>query len=153
MIAVIQRVTSASVTVDQAVTGAIGKGFMILLGVCEEDLPIHAKTMAEKVANLRIFCDENDKMNLSLLDIGGEVLVVSNFTLCADTSHGRRPSFVKAKNPDEANDLYELFMSHLKQMGVTKVQSGVFGASMAVSIQNDGPVTIILNTNDWKIKV
>ncbi|MBR4868115.1 MAG: D-tyrosyl-tRNA(Tyr) deacylase [Clostridia bacterium] len=152
MKAVIQRVSSASVIADGIPTGDIAQGYMILLGVVEEDTEAHARVMAEKVANLRIFTDENDKMNLSLLDIKGEALVVSNFTLCADTSHGRRPSFIGAKKPVEANTLYELFMAELKKQGVTKVASGVFGADMKVTIENDGPVTILLNTDDWKIK-
>ncbi len=152
MIAVIQRVSSASVVAEGIPTGAIGEGYMILLGVAENDSEEHAKLMAEKVAHLRVFNDENDKMNLSLLDVNGEALVVSNFTLCADTSHGRRLSFVGAKKPQEANELYVLFMDELKRHGVVKVESGVFGADMQVNIQNNGPVTILLNTNDWKIK-
>lgn len=152
MKAIIQRVTSASVIADGVPTGEINQGFMILLGVCQEDTDAHAKLMAEKVANLRIFCDENDKMNRSLLDVNGGALVVSNFTLCADTSHGRRPSFVGAKEPGEADRLYHLFMETLKQQGVSSVQAGVFGADMQVSLVNDGPVTIILNTDDWKLK-
>ena len=152
MKAVLQRVSSAHVVADGIDTGDIGQGLMILLGVAEEDTLAHGKIMAEKVANLRIFTDENDKMNLSLLDIHGEALVVSNFTLCADTSHGRRPSFIGAKKPVEANMLYESFMDELKKQGVHKVESGVFGADMNVSIENDGPVTIILNTDDWKMK-
>ena len=153
MRAVIQRVTSAKVVADGVLSGEIEKGFMVLLGVEEADTEAHAKVMAEKVANLRIFTDENDKMNLSLLDIDGGALVVSNFTLCADTSHGRRPSFIGAKHPTEANELYEFFMSELKRCGVSRVEAGVFGAHMQVSIENNGPVTIILDTDDWKIKV
>ncbi len=153
MKAIIQRVSSAAVAVDGKQVGAIDKGFMILLGVAAEDTEQHARVMAEKIANLRIFTDENDKMNLSLLDVQGEALVVSNFTLCADTSHGRRPSFIGAKRPEEANVLYELFMAELKRLGVSKVACGVFGASMQVSIENCGPVTLILNTDDWKIKL
>ncbi len=153
MKAIIQRVSSAAVAVDGTQVGAIDKGFMILLGVGSEDTEQHARVMAEKIANLRIFTDENDKMNLSLLDVQGEALVVSNFTLCADTSHGRRPSFIGAKRPEEANVLYELFMAELKRLGVSKVACGVFGASMQVSIENNGPVTLILNTDDWKIKL
>jgi D-tyrosyl-tRNA(Tyr) deacylase len=152
MKAVIQRVSSAKVVAEGVLTGEIGQGLMILLGVVEEDTKKHAKVMAEKIANLRIFRDENDKMNLSLLDIGGQALAVSNFTLCADTSHGRRPSFIAAKNPQEANELYEYFMECLRGEGVSKVDAGVFGAHMDVTIENDGPITIILNTDDWKIK-
>jgi D-tyrosyl-tRNA(Tyr) deacylase len=152
MKAVIQRVSSAKVMSDGVLTGEIGQGLMILLGVVEEDTQAHARIMAEKISNLRIFRDENDKMNLSLLDINGQALVVSNFTLCADTSHGRRPNFIAAKRPEEANALYEYFMSCLKEQGVCKVDAGVFGAHMDVTIENDGPVTIILNTDDWKMK-
>jgi len=152
MIAVVQRVLSAKVIADGIKTGEIGNGLMILLGVHENDTECHAKIMAEKVANLRIFCDDADKMNLSLLDVSGHALVVSNFTLCADTSHGRRPYFASAKNPDEANELYKLFLQQLEQCGVSSVQAGVFGADMLVSLDNDGPVTLILNTDDWKIK-
>ncbi len=152
MKAIIQRVSSASVIADGIPTGNIGNGYMVLLGVAADDREEHARVMAEKVANLRVFTDDEDKMNRSLLDIHGEALVVSNFTLCADTSHGRRPYFGGAKQPDEANVLYELFMSCLKEQGVAKVEAGVFGADMQVSLVNDGPVTIILNTDDWKIK-
>ena len=152
MKAVIQRVSFAKVIADGILTGEIGQGYMILLGVVEDDTEAHARLMAEKVAYLRIFTDENDKMNLSLLDVKGAALVVSNFTLCADTSHGRRPNFIGAKKPIEANKLYEMFMDELRKQGVSKVESGVFGADMKVSIENDGPVTILLNTDDWKMK-
>ncbi len=152
MKAVVQRVLSASVTVNGAECGAIGPGLMILLGVEEKDVPSDAALMAEKVAHLRIFCDENDKMNRSLLDVAGGALVVSNFTLCADTHHGRRPSFIQAKQPDLANEYYERFKQCLAGLGVSPVASGIFGADMQVELVNDGPVTIILNTDDWKRK-
>ncbi len=152
MKAVLQRVSSAKVVADGVLTGDIGEGLMILLGVAQEDTTAHARIMAEKIANIRIFTDDNDKMNLSLLDIQGDALVVSNFTLCANTSHGRRPEFLSAKKPVEANELYEYFMQELRKQGVSKVDSGVFGADMKVTIENDGPVTILLNTDDWKVK-
>lgn len=150
MKAVLQRVSRASVTADGAFQGQIGQGLMILLGVAAEDTAAQADLMAEKTANLRIFSDENDKMNLSLLDVKGGALVVSNFTLCADTGHGRRPSFIGAMAADDANALYERFVAGLRTRGVSPLVTGVFGADMAVSLTNDGPVTIILNTDDWK---
>ena len=150
MIAVLQRVSSAAVISDGVLTGKIEQGLMILLGVYADDSAHQVKVLADKVAHLRIFSDENDKMNRSLLDIGGSALVVSNFTLCADTGHGRRPSFINAKEPAAAKQLYLEFLDALKEQGVSKVDAGVFGADMRVSIENDGPVTIILNTDDWK---
>ncbi len=150
MKAILQRVTGASVISDGVKTGEIGHGLMILLGVSQGDTEKEMKTLAGKTANLRIFCDENDKMNLSVLDVKGSALVVSNFTLCADTSHGRRPSYTNAMEPKIAKDLYLKFLEELKLEGINKVEAGVFGADMKVSIENDGPVTIILNTDDWK---
>ena len=150
MRAVIQRVAHAKVVVDGSVRGEIGQGFLVLLGVGEGDTEKEAKTMAEKVANLRIFTDENDKMNLSLLTVDGSALVISNFTLYGDTSHGRRPSFFGAAAPDSANALYEKFCELLKEQGVKQVEKGVFGAHMEVSLLNNGPVTMILDTKDWK---
>ena len=119
-----------------------------MLGVKQGDTEKEADFLASKVANLRVFSDENDKMNLSLLDIGGEALVISNFTLYADCSHGRRPSFINAEKPDKANELYEYFCSKLKEQGVVSVEKGEFGADMKVSLLNDGPVTIILDTEE-----
>ncbi len=110
------------------------------------------KLMAKKTAELRIFCDENDKMNLSVRDIDGEILVVSQFTICADVSHGRRPSFTPSASPDIAEKLYEKYVAELKNLGVKKVETGSFGASMAVELLNDGPVTILFNTDEWKRK-
>ncbi len=150
MKAILQRVSSARVISDGVLTGEIGQGLMILLGVSQGDTEKEMKILAEKTANLRIFSDENDKMNLSVLDVKGEALVVSNFTLCADTSHGRRPSYTNAMEPKTAKELYLKFLDELKNQGVSKVDAGVFGADMKVSIENDGPVTIILNTDDWK---
>lgn len=150
MKAVIQRVTKAKVTVEGEVTGEIGTGFLVLLGVTEDDTEKEMKLLAKKVSEIRIFTDENDKMNLSLDKVDGEVLVVSQFTLCADLSHGRRPSFIKSAKPDIANDLYEKFCEELRTLGVRKVATGIFGADMKVELLNDGPVTIIMNTDDWK---
>ncbi len=150
MKAVIQRVTRASVTVDGNVTGEIGKGFLVLLGVVDGDGEEEMKLLAKKVAQIRIFTDENDKMNLSLDKVDGEVLVVSQFTLCADVSHGRRPSFIGSAPPAIANELYEKFCDELVSYGVKKVAKGIFGADMAVELINDGPVTIIMNTDEWK---
>ncbi|MDD6022271.1 MAG: D-aminoacyl-tRNA deacylase [Acutalibacteraceae bacterium] len=152
MKAVIQRVSHARVTVDGRVTGEIKSGYLILLGVVEGDTEEEMRLLAKKTAELRIFRDENDKMNLSLLDVGGEALVVSQFTLCADVSHGRRPSFTGSAKPEAANDLYIKFCRELKALGVKNVQTGEFGAHMAVELLNDGPVTILFNTDEWKKK-
>ena len=150
MKAVIQRVKSSSVKVDGEIVGQVGHGYLVLLGVMEGDTKAHAELMAKKTAALRIFCDENDKMNKSVLDIDGEILVVSQFTLCADTSHGRRPSFISSAKPDIAEDLYLKYCQELLSLGVKKVATGEFGADMKVELLNDGPVTIIMDTNDWK---
>ena len=150
MKAVIQRVTRASVTVEGKITGEIKNGFLVLLGVMDGDTEEEMKLLAKKVSEIRIFEDENGKMNLSLDKIGGEVLVVSQFTLCADLSHGRRPSFINSAPPAIANELYEKFCEELRNLGVSKVAQGVFGAEMAVELLNDGPVTIIMNTDEWK---
>lgn len=150
MKAVIQRVLNAKVTVDNTVTGEIGKGFLVLLGVMNTDTEEEMKLMAKKVAQLRVFEDENEKMNLSLDQIGGSVLVVSQFTLCADVSHGRRPSFIMSAPPEKANRLYEAFVRELHTWGIENVQTGIFGADMAVELLNDGPVTIIMDTDEWK---
>ena len=147
MKAVLQRVSSAKVEIDGKIIGKIGKGLMILLGVVQGDGVDEADFLAEKAAGLRIFEDENGKMNQSLLDIQGEMLVVSNFTLCADARHGRRPSFTNAAAPAEAKSLYERFIAASKDT-VLPVQTGEFGADMLVSIENDGPVTIILDTTE-----
>ena len=150
MKAIIQRVSSASVNIDGSVYNAIREGYVILLGVADGDTEAEARLLAEKTAYLRIFCDENDKMNRSLLDVGGQVLVISNFTLCADTSHGRRPSFINAMEPQTAEELYIKYMEFLKEQGVKTVVSGQFGADMKVTLTNDGPITIILDTKEWK---
>ena len=145
---VLQRVSFANVEINKEIKGKCDKGCLVLLGVKQGDTEKEADFLASKVANLRVFSDENDKMNLSLLDIGGEALVISNFTLYADCSHGRRPSFINAEKPDKANELYEYFCSKLKEKGVTSVEKGEFGADMKVSLLNDGPVTIILDTEE-----
>ncbi len=149
MRAVVQRVTKSSVSVDGEIKGSIGKGFNVLLGVMQGDGEEQAELLAAKIAKLRVFEDENCKMNKSILDIGGEILVISQFTLCADIKKGNRPSFTDSAAPDEANRLYEFFCSKLLENGVSKVETGVFAADMAVEISNDGPVTIIMDTDIW----
>ena len=146
MRAVIQRVSRAKVTVKSAVSGEIADGLMILLGVSREDPPAVAAALAEKAANLRIFEDENDKMNRSLLDVKGAALVVSQFTLYGDARGGRRPSFIAAAPPDQAKVLYESFCEALRQLGVA-VATGIFQAMMSVELVNEGPVTILLDSD------
>ena len=143
MIAVIQRAASASVVADGVQAGKCEKGLFVLLGVVDGDCEKDAEVLSAKVSKLRIFTDENDKMNLSVKDISGSVLVVSNFTLGADVSHGNRPSFTPAAHPSVAEPLYEYFCKCLENEGVP-VEKGVFGAHMDVTLLNDGPVTIIL---------
>ena len=150
MKAILQRVTFAEVKVDGNTVGKIDNGFLILLGVAEGDTEKEADALSAKVATLRVFTDENDKMNLSLADIDGEVLVISNFTLYADCSHGRRPNFMKAAKPDIAEPLYEYFCKKMLDNGVRKVEKGIFGADMKVSLLNDGPDTIDIDTRDLK---
>ena len=150
MKAVYQRVTEASVTVEGERIANIGNGVLLLVGVCEGDTQQEAQVLAKKVAELRVFCDENDKMNLSVLDIGGSVLAVSQFTLCASTARGRRPDFFGAAKPDIAKPLFDYFVDCLRQNSVTDVQTGEFGADMQVRLLNDGPVTILLDTDTWK---
>ncbi len=150
MKAIIQRVSSAYVQTEGKTVGSIGAGFLVLLGVEHDDDERHARALAEKISGLRVFTDENDKMNLSLGDIDGSVLVISNFTLCADCSHGRRPSFIAAARPEKAEPLYEYFCGIIRGKGI-RVENGVFGADMQVSLVNDGPVTIDINSKDLKI--
>jgi D-tyrosyl-tRNA(Tyr) deacylase len=140
---VVQRVSEAAVTVGDEVAGRIGRGLVALIGVADDDGEEEARFLANKVANLRIFADQEGKFNLSALDVVGEILVVSQFTLYGDASKGRRPSFVKAAPPKIAEPLIESFVSFLKKEGI-RVETGVFGAMMMVEIHNDGPVTIIL---------
>jgi D-tyrosyl-tRNA(Tyr) deacylase len=143
---VLQRVKRASVTVDGRVVGEIEKGIMILIGVTDTDTEADADYIAEKTVNARIFTDSEDKMNLSLLDVGGAVLAVSQFTLYGDARKGRRPSFIKAAKGEISEPLYELVCKKMADMGV-KVEKGIFGADMLVSIENDGPVTILLESD------
>ncbi len=145
MRAVIQRVHQAQITIDREETRQTGRGLVVFLGVLRGDTEKQADFMAEKVYGLRIFPDENDKMNLSLPDVGGEVLVVSNFTLGTDCKKGRRPSFDMAAPPEEANALYLRFVEQLRAQGV-RVETGEFGAYMEVLVSNDGPVTLIIDT-------
>ena len=145
MRAVVQRVTDADVSVDNKITGAIGKGYVVLLGVEEGDTEADADYMVEKITGLRVFEDDEGKMNLSMMDVGGELLSVSQFTLLADARKGRRPSFVKAARPDEANRLYRYFNEKIRGKGI-KVEEGIFQAEMLVRINNDVPVTILLDS-------
>jgi D-tyrosyl-tRNA(Tyr) deacylase len=151
MIALVQRVIESSVTVNSELIDMSGNGLLVLLGMREEDTENDASYLAAKTVNLRIFSDENEKMNLSLLDNGGEMLVVSQFTLHADTRHGNRPSFTDAAEPVKAEALYEFYIEECKRLiGHDKVRKGKFGAMMKVKLINDGPVTIILRSkNDY----
>ena len=149
MRAVVTRVREASVTIDGQITGQIGAGFLILLGITHGDTPALCRKLAEKVLGLRIFTDENYKMNKGLSDVDGGVLVVSQFTLYGDCSHGRRPNFIAAARPEQAIPLYEQFLSECERLGFPP-QHGTFGAHMQVASVNDGPVTMIVDTDDLK---
>ena len=151
MIAVLQRATRASVRVEGRTVGEIGHGLLILLGVAREDTEREAERIADKICGLRVFEDENGKMNLSVKDVGKEILLVSQFTLYGDTSKGNRPSFATAERPDRANELYLYTAKLLREAGVP-VQLGVFGADMQISQRNDGPVTILLDSGERKNK-
>lgn len=144
---VIQRVTEASVTVDNQVVGKIGKGFLVLVGISEEDTQQVADKLVKKLVGLRIFEDAEGKTNLSLADVGGELLMISQFTLYANCKKGYRPSFIEAGKPDMANALYEYICEECKK-SVPIVEKGVFGAHMKVSLLNDGPFTIVLDSRD-----
>lgn len=146
MRAVVQKVNQSSVTVEGEVKGAIGAGFMILIGVEEGDTEKDAVYIADKITGLRIFEDEEDKLNLSIEDIGGEILAVSQFTLLADARKGRRPSFTKAARPQQANELYQTIIGRIREKGI-HVEEGVFQTHMIVNIENDGPVTILLDSH------
>lgn len=149
MRAVVQRVSSGSVLIDGKIVGKIGKGLVILLGVRNGDTEADAKFLADKCVNLRIFTDENGKFNLSALDVKGELLAISQFTLYGDTRKGRRPSFIEAAPPEASEPLYEKFVDYLRESGL-KVATGEFGAMMLVEINNDGPVTIIVESKETK---
>lgn len=144
---VIQRVTHASVTVDQNIIGSISKGFMVLIGVSDEDTTEIADKMISKMLGLRIFADENDKTNLSLKDVNGELLLISQFTLYADCSRGNRPSFVRAGKPDMAKELYEYIIRKCREIHGS-AECGEFGADMKVDLLNDGPFTIVLDSEE-----
>lgn len=147
MKAVLQRVSEASVTVDGSKTGSIDRGLLVLLGVEQGDGEKESAYLAQKTAELRIFADENGKMNLSLIDVGGGALVVSQFTLIADWRKGRRPGFTRAASPSEGDRLYQHFVGELRKLGIT-THTGEFGAHMMVSLTNDGPVTLLLDTKE-----
>lgn len=141
---VIQRVKQAKIEVEEKLISEIGKGFLVLIGVTHTDTKETADYLAKKLCNLRVFEDENEKMNLGLKDIQGQLLLVSQFTLYGDCAKGNRPSFIEAAKPDFANELYEYFCQQCKQEYGLKVQEGIFGANMQISLVNDGPVTILL---------
>jgi D-aminoacyl-tRNA deacylase len=145
---ILQRVTSGSVTVDGKMRGSVEQGFVVLVGVTHSDEQSQADLLARKTANLRVFEDDEGKMNRSVLDVGGGVLVVSQFTLYADSRKGRRPSFIDAARPEQAEPLVNYFAGQLRKEGVGRVEQGVFGAMMQVEIHNDGPVTIILDSDE-----
>ncbi len=147
MKAVIQRVKYANVEIEGKIHGAIDEGYLILLGVIDTDSEETAKKLAEKIVKLRIFSDKEDKMNRSITDVNGKVLSISQFTLYADTHKGNRPSFAKAGKPELAKHLYEVFNEHIEKLGVP-VEKGIFGADMKVSLLNDGPVTILMDTDE-----
>lgn len=142
---VVQRVTSSSVKVDGKVIGSINNGFNVLLGICKDDTIEDLKYIKDKIINLRVFHDENDKMNLSICDVKGEILAISQFTLYGDCRKGRRPNFMEAMGGDDAKALYDDFVKMLKESGL-KIETGEFGADMKVEINNDGPVTILLDS-------
>lgn len=144
----IQRVTSASVEIEGRISGAIDNGFMVLFGACESDTTEIADKMLKKMVGLRIFADSEGKTNLSINDVGGSILLVSQFTLYADCRKGNRPSFFKSGDPNHANELYEYAIKELKNTYGLKVETGEFGADMKVSLVNDGPFTIILDSNE-----
>ncbi|KNB63075.1 D-aminoacyl-tRNA deacylase [Chryseobacterium sp. Hurlbut01] len=145
MKAVIQRVSEASVNVDDQIVGEIGKGLMLLIGIDENDEKADADWLIQKILNLRIFGDENYKLNLSVKDISGEILCISQFTLIADYKKGNRPSFIKAAKPEKAVPLFEYFKEEIAKSGL-KIEKGIFGADMKVSLINDGPVTIVMDS-------
>lgn len=150
MRAVLQRVSGASVVVNGGPPRSVGPGLVILLGVRDTDTAADVPKLAEKCAGLRIFADDDGKLNRSAAELGYEALVVSNFTLCGDSKKGRRPSFTHAAGGEEARALYDLFLQKLGEQGLKSVRHGEFGADMQLTLTNDGPVTLILDTDDWK---
>ena len=152
MTAVIQRVLKGAVSVDGTVVGKCGKGFFILLGVFEEDTQEDARLLAEKIAKLRVFEDENGKMNKAINDVNGSILAVSQFTLCANYAHGNRPDFLAAAKPEKAEPLYEYFSAHLRTLVSGGVENGRFGADMKIEALCDGPVTIVMESEKLKKK-
>jgi len=150
MRAVIQRVKDAWITVNGGEKQEMGAGLVVLLGVKEGDVPRDTLALAQKISQLRIFEDADGKMNIGPLDLGLDCMVVSQFTLFADTKKGRRPSFIKAARPETAIPLYEKFLSEIQSMGFGKVVHGEFGADMQINLTNDGPVTIIIDTDEWR---
>ena len=147
MRAVIQRVKHASVSVDNQITGEIKQGFLVLLGVTHTDTEKEVDWLAKKITDLRVFNDSEDKMNLGLKDVNGELLIISQFTLYGNCIKGRRPAFIDAAKPDVANELYEKFLKKCKDLGF-KTEAGIFGADMKVELLNDGPVPLIIDTKD-----
>lgn len=145
---VVQRVSEASVTINGQIHGKIDKGFLLLVGIQDSDSEEVIRKMADKIARMRIFVDENDKMNLSLSQVNGDILSISQFTLYADCKKGNRPSFSLAGKPEHAKKMYLYFNEYLRSLGI-KVEEGIFGADMKVRLLNDGPVTIILDSNEW----
>lgn len=147
MIVLLQRTLKSSVTVDKKTVGEIDFGLTLFVGIVDGDSETECDFMARKIAALRVFCDENDKMNKSILDVGGSVLAISNFTLCANARKGNRPSYDGAAAPERANELYEYFIKKLTENGIQRLQKGIFGADMKVLVENDGPVSIILDSD------
>jgi D-tyrosyl-tRNA(Tyr) deacylase len=148
MRAVLQRVSEASCTVDGNITGQIGAGFLVLLGIEEADTPEDLQWLAQKIIGMRVFGDENGLMNKALADVNGNILLVSQFTLFAQTKKGNRPSFIRAARPDKAIPLYEQMIDTLAELTVKQIATGIFGADMKISLINDGPVTIVMDTKD-----
>ncbi|GAA4336592.1 D-aminoacyl-tRNA deacylase [Mucilaginibacter gynuensis] len=148
MRAVLQRVSEAACRVDGNITGEIAKGFLVLLGVEDADTEADAQWLAQKITGMRVFGDENGLMNKALADVGGDILLISQFTLFAQTKKGNRPSFIRAARPDKAIPLYEYMISELSKLTGKKIATGIFGADMKISLVNDGPVTIIMDTKE-----
>ena len=151
MRAIVQRVKKSELNIDNKLFSKINKGFMVLLGITETDTEEDIKALADKILKLRVFEDENGKMNLSISDVNGELQIVSQFTLYADCHHGNRPSFTTAAKPDFANPMYERFVAYCRNTGIN-VETGVFGADMKINLINDGPVTIFLEAENGKVK-